>query len=208
MYSKNHTWGNLTALGYSVNRAATAQTNRQIEEGRREESDCKFDGGWFELFLAPAVQAQKIPRIGFLSQSGDPDEVRTGDRPDLFALYSIAEAQPIKVPRIGYLPGGASSLPQPFLQGLRDRGYFEGKNILFEFRTTEGKGGRSSDLAAELIRLKLDILVTEGKTNGVTCRSPERFRSSDQSQGREADWPDDSTERAGESGQGDSIKQA
>jgi putative ABC transport system substrate-binding protein len=81
----------------------------------------------------------------------------------LFAFCSIAAAQqPTKIPRVGYLAGGASSLPQPFVQGLRDRGYFEGKNILFEFRTTEGKSGRSSELAAELIRLKMDIMVTEG----------------------------------------------
>ena len=80
----------------------------------------------------------------------------------LFALCSIAEAQQPKIPRVGYLAGGASSLPQPFVQGLRERGYFEGKNILFEFRTTEGKSGRGSELAAELIRLKTDIMVTEG----------------------------------------------
>jgi putative ABC transport system substrate-binding protein len=80
-----------------------------------------------------------------------------------FALCLPVEAQqPTKIPRIGYLAGGASSVPAAFVKGLRDLGYYEGKNIVIEFRTTEGKSGRSSDLAAELIRLKMDILVTEG----------------------------------------------
>jgi putative tryptophan/tyrosine transport system substrate-binding protein len=80
----------------------------------------------------------------------------------LALTFPAAAQQPTKVPRIGYLAGGASAVPPAFVQGLRDLGYFEGKNIVIEFRTTEGKPGRSSDLAADLIRLKVDIMVTEG----------------------------------------------
>ena len=55
----------------------------------------------------------------------------------------IAEAQqPKKIPRIGYLTGVDSAPNKEFLQGLRDLGYVEGKNILIEFRTTGGKSER------------------------------------------------------------------
>src|SRR5690348_11292434 len=61
----------------------------------------------------------------------------------LLALSSRAEAQqPKKIPRIGYLTGIGSAPSKAFLQGLRDLGYIEGKNILIEFRTTEGKSKR------------------------------------------------------------------
>jgi putative tryptophan/tyrosine transport system substrate-binding protein len=80
----------------------------------------------------------------------------------LFALCLPASAQHAHIPRIGYLAGGGSSLPQPFVQRLRDLGYVEGKNIAFEYRTTEGQSRRYPDLAAELVRLKVDIMVAEG----------------------------------------------
>jgi putative tryptophan/tyrosine transport system substrate-binding protein len=81
----------------------------------------------------------------------------------LFALCVSAEAQqPAKVFRIGYLAGGGSSLPQAFVQTLRDLGYVEAKNIAFEYRTTEGQSKRYPDLADELVRLNVDIIVAEG----------------------------------------------
>ena len=72
--------------------------------------------------------------------------------------------QPGKVPRIGYLAGGGDhSTPGPsveaFRQGLRDLGYLEGKNILIEFRYVEGKLDRIPSLVAELVQLKVDVLV-------------------------------------------------
>jgi len=76
-------------------------------------------------------------------------------------LAQTAEPQQAaKVPRIGYLAGDGSSPPQAFVQGLRHLGYIEGKNITFEFRTT-GKSERWADLAAELVRLKVDIIVAD-----------------------------------------------
>src|SRR5262245_1977481 len=78
----------------------------------------------------------------------------------LLALSFPAEAQqPKKIPRIGYLTGVGSAPSKAFLQGLRDLGYIEGKNILIEFRTTEGKSERWPELAAELVRLKVDVIV-------------------------------------------------
>jgi putative ABC transport system substrate-binding protein len=82
----------------------------------------------------------------------------------LLATAFFAEAQQPagKVPRIGYLADAGSSPPQAFLQGLRDLGYVEGKNIAFEYRTTEGKSERRPDLAAELVRLKVEVIVVSG----------------------------------------------
>src|SRR5437867_3890001 len=83
------------------------------------------------------------------------------------ASSQIANAQqPAKVPRIGYLGGTSpSSLRariEAFRQGLRDLGYIEGKNIVIESRYAEGKLDRQPALAAELVRLKVDVIVTVG----------------------------------------------
>jgi len=77
---------------------------------------------------------------------------------------AVVEAQqPTKVPRIGYLVGGATSArTEAFRQGLRELGYVEGKNIIIEYRYAKGKFDRMPVLAAELVRLKVDIIVTGG----------------------------------------------
>ena len=85
----------------------------------------------------------------------------------LFALSASAEAQqPTKIPRIGYLAGASLSANaariEAFRQGLRELGYVEGKNIVIEWRSAEGKLDRLPALAAELVRLKVDIIVTAG----------------------------------------------
>ena len=82
----------------------------------------------------------------------------------LFALCQPAEAQqPTKVPRIGFLSTALSSVAtrtEAFRQGLRELGYVEGKNIIIEWRDAEGKLDRLSELAAELVHLKLDVIVS------------------------------------------------
>jgi putative ABC transport system substrate-binding protein len=83
------------------------------------------------------------------------------------ANVSIAQAQqPTKIPRIGYLIGASLSNNsvriEPFRQGLRELGYVDGKNIVIEWRSAEGKLDRLPALAAELVRLKVDIIVTAG----------------------------------------------
>src|SRR5215813_14113145 len=81
----------------------------------------------------------------------------------LFGLCVSAQAQPPKIPRIGYLTAADSSRQyQAFLQGLHDLGYVEGRNIAIEYRSADGKRERVPDLAAELVRLKVDIIVTDG----------------------------------------------
>ena len=85
----------------------------------------------------------------------------------LFAHCVSAEAQQAKkVPRIGYLGGTSGSAvggrTEAFRQGLRELGYVEGKNIVIEYRHHEGKVDRLPALAAELVRLKVDIIITAG----------------------------------------------
>jgi len=85
----------------------------------------------------------------------------------LLTTGPLAEAQQTKkIPRIGFLGGGSSSTHKvtldAFHQGLRELGYIEGQNIAIEYRYAEGKAERFADLAAELVRLRLDVIVTSG----------------------------------------------
>jgi len=89
----------------------------------------------------------------------------------LLALPFPARAQQAaKIPWIGYLAGSGSGPSPAFIQGLRQLGYVKGKNIAFVFRTAEGKTERYADLAAELVRLKVDIIVTDATTT-TSCSS-------------------------------------
>ena len=88
----------------------------------------------------------------------------------LFALCFSAEAQqPKKVYRIGYLsgfdPAREARRSEIIRQALRERGYIEGQNIATEYRYAEGKPDRRPELAAELVRLKVDIIVVAGGTH-------------------------------------------
>src|SRR5262245_56634023 len=79
-------------------------------------------------------------------------------------LLNVAEAQqPKKIPRIGYLsqfdPATESTRVEAVRQALRELGYIEGQNIAFEYRSAEGKQDRYPTIAAELVRLKVDIIL-------------------------------------------------
>ena len=85
----------------------------------------------------------------------------------IFALsYSASAQQPKKVARIGYLspfdPATESAPAESIRLALRELGYIEGQNIAIEYRYAEGKLDRLPELAAELVRLKLDIIVVSG----------------------------------------------
>jgi len=80
---------------------------------------------------------------------------------------SLAEAQqPKKISRIGYLsssdPASESTRAEGIRLALRERGYIEGQNIAIEYRYSEGKRDRVPELAAELVRLKVDIILVAG----------------------------------------------
>ena len=88
----------------------------------------------------------------------------------LLTNVSVAQAQqPNKVIRVGLLGGAsAANLPariEAFRQGLREFGYIEGKHVVIEYRWAEGKIDRLPTLAAELVSLKVDVIVTAGGTS-------------------------------------------
>src|SRR5499425_238606 len=88
----------------------------------------------------------------------------------LLAIAVTVDAQQTKkIPRIGYLGVNPRSVNlariEAFQQGLRELGYSEGKNIVIEWRSAEGKVDRLPALASELVRLKVDIIVTNGPTS-------------------------------------------
>jgi putative tryptophan/tyrosine transport system substrate-binding protein len=88
----------------------------------------------------------------------------------ILATIHLAEAQQsAKVPRIGFLSAVSSaSIPRnritAFQQGLRELGYFEGKNIIIEYRFADGKQDRLKEIVTELLRLKVAVIVTGGPT--------------------------------------------
>src|ERR671925_642750 len=97
----------------------------------------------------------------------------------LVAAGAVAEAlQPAKVPRIGLLspfsPSASTLWHQAFLQGLRHLGWVEGKNISIEYRYAEGRRDRLPDLAADLVRLKVDIIVASVNTDALVAKNATR----------------------------------
>src|SRR5215813_15610394 len=87
----------------------------------------------------------------------------------VLAVAVVAEAQqPAKIARIGYLSitdaATDSALAEGLQLALRELGYIEGQNIAIEYRYLEGKIDRAPELAAELVRLKVDIIVAAGGT--------------------------------------------
>jgi putative ABC transport system substrate-binding protein len=89
-----------------------------------------------------------------------------------------AKAQPAaKVARIGYLAGSLAAFPQlreAFIQGLRDLGYVEGRNLVIEYRSPEGKPERLPALAAELVALKVDVIVAAGTPQPLAAKQATR----------------------------------
>src|SRR5262245_17662960 len=85
----------------------------------------------------------------------------------LFALCGAVDAQqPAKIWRIGYLSSGNTATDSARTEGIRqalgERGYIEGQNIAIEYRYGEGKRDRFTDFAAEMVRLKVDLIVVAG----------------------------------------------
>ena len=92
----------------------------------------------------------------------------------LLTTVGFADAQqPKKVPKIGFLSvrSGPESREEAFRQGLRELGYVEGQNIFIESRFAEGKNERFPDLAAELVRLKADIIVAGGGSAALAAKN-------------------------------------
>ena len=96
----------------------------------------------------------------------------------LLAAPLAAEAQQVtKAPRIGFLAFNLATnthLPEAFRQGLRDLGYVEGRNVVFEYRDAEGKAERLPALAAELVALKVDVIVAGGRPQVLAAKQATR----------------------------------
>jgi len=93
----------------------------------------------------------------------------------LIVARSIAEAQPtVKVYRIGFFLGASgesvASLFSAFSEGLRDLGYVEGRNVIFERRYADGHMDRLPEIAAELVRLRVDVIVTGSSIHVAAAR--------------------------------------
>ena len=92
----------------------------------------------------------------------------------LFALGFAAEAQqPGNVPRIGFLSQAPPAGPniEAFRQGLRERGYVEGKTIVIEYRDAEGKPDRLPSLTSDLVRLKVNGIVVVGSEAALAAKN-------------------------------------
>ena len=97
----------------------------------------------------------------------------------IIAAPLAAEAQQaVESPRVGYLgPASASSdalLREAFRQGLRERGWIEGQNVVIEARWAEGRLDRLPDLAAELVRLKVDVIFAPATTSTAAAQNATR----------------------------------
>ena len=96
----------------------------------------------------------------------------------LAPCYVVEAQQPAKIPRIGLLspfsPSATALWHQAFLQGLRDLGWVEGKNISIEYRYAEGRRDRLPDLVADLVRLKVDIIVASVNTDALVAKKTTR----------------------------------
>ena len=92
----------------------------------------------------------------------------------LAAPLAAGAQQSGKVPRIGYLGVSSPALErdrvEALRQGLRDLGYAEGQNILIEFRWAEGRYDRFPEFAAELVRLKVDVILTAGTPGALAAK--------------------------------------
>jgi putative ABC transport system substrate-binding protein len=89
-------------------------------------------------------------------------------------LSGLAEQPATSIPRIGFLgvstPAAWTTRVDAFRAGLRDLGYVEGRNIAIEFRFAEGRYDRLPELAAELVRLKVDVIVTHSVPGALAAK--------------------------------------
>ena len=91
----------------------------------------------------------------------------------LFSPVASEAQQAAKVARIGYLPlnlAGGPDVHEAFRQGLRDLGYVEGRNLVIEYRDAEGKPERLPALAAELVALKVDVIVAPNTPGALAAK--------------------------------------
>jgi putative ABC transport system substrate-binding protein len=95
----------------------------------------------------------------------------------LAAPFAAEAQQAAKIARIGYLRSSLGDNPHPpeaFRQGLRDLGYVEGRNLVIEYREADGKAERLLARAAELVALKVDVIVASGTLAALAAKQATR----------------------------------
>jgi putative ABC transport system substrate-binding protein len=109
------------------------------------------------------MQSDQVPRREFITLIGG-----------AAACPLVAHAQPAKRPTIGFVgantPSAMSQWTAAFVQRLRELGWIEGRNIAIEYRWAEGQLDRSPEIFAELVRLKVDIIVTHATVNVLAAK--------------------------------------
>jgi putative ABC transport system substrate-binding protein len=85
-------------------------------------------------------------------------------------ISSAEPQQPLKTARIGFLAAAAGAVPKPFQQRLDELGYVKGKNIVIEYRSAEGKPDRLFELASELVRLNVHLIVAAATPAAVAAK--------------------------------------
>ncbi len=106
--------------------------------------------------------------------------IASGGAAILVARLAAEAQQAAKIARIGYLSPNLATSPhlrEAFRQGLRDLGYVEGRNLVIEYRDAEGKVERLPALAAELVALKVDVIVAEGGNTRVPLAATQATRT-------------------------------
>ena len=106
--------------------------------------------------------------------------ITSGGAAILVARLTAEARQAAKIARIGYLSPNLATSPhlrEAFRQGLRDLGYVEGRNLVIEDRDAEGKVERLPALAAELVALKVDVIVTEAGNTVVPVAAKQATRT-------------------------------
>src|SRR5262252_6971073 len=88
----------------------------------------------------------------------------------VWPFAASAQTQP-KIPRVGYVFGGNKNNIEAFRQGLRELGYIEGQTIVLEVRGAEGRVERMPELVAELVGLKVDVLVAGGSPAALAAKN-------------------------------------
>jgi len=90
----------------------------------------------------------------------------------LFTVYPVQAQQTPKIPHVGILFVGGRDQPhlESFKEGMRELGYTEGKNVIFEYRYAEGNYDRLPDLAADLVEKKVDVIVTTSSLSAQAAR--------------------------------------
>ena len=91
----------------------------------------------------------------------------------LLTVYPAQAQQAPKIPHVGILFIGGRDQPhlESFKQGMREHGYIEGKNVVFEYRYAEGNYDRLPDLAADLVQKKVDVIVTTSSLSAQAARN-------------------------------------